>query len=107
MAPFIGEGGSNELAQDFWTENLFDPKMMVAHHWLKLLWVYCVSGITQLTLTSVLLMIPITLYKNGGSDWTYAFIAIAGATLISWFLAIIFATVAWLDIKSKIQASRF
>ena len=88
MASFTGEGGSNKLAQDFWSESLFNPKILVKYHWLKLVWVYCISGITQVTMPTALAMIPITIYKDGGTDWTYALVAIVGVTAISWLVAI-------------------
>ena len=101
LAPFTGEGASNKLAQDFWAENLFNRQKLVKFHWLKLVWVYMVSVVAQVTLSGTLLMIPITLYKNGGADWTYALIAVTGATLILWVVAIIFASATWLDIRKK------
>ena len=104
LAAFTGEGFNNKLAQDFWSEDLFNPKAKIKYHWFKLVWVYSASVIAQLTLTGTLLMIPITFYKNGGADWTYALIAVVGATLIFWILAIIFATATWLDILSKTES---
>lgn len=79
---------------------------MVNYHWLKLIWVYCLNGLAQLTLTSALLMIPITLYKDGGADWTYALIAVERVTLFSWLMAIIFATATWLDMKKNFEREK-
>jgi hypothetical protein len=98
-AGFSGDGLSNKLAQDFWSEDLFNPKAMVSYHWLKLVWVYCVSGFMQVTVIAILIGIASTLYHNGGSDWTWAWIIIAGATVFAWALGIVVASAAWLDLK--------
>jgi hypothetical protein len=98
-AGFSGNGLNNKLAQDFWSEDLFNPKAMVPCHWLKLVWVYGVSGMAQVTLIAILIGLASTLYHNGGSDWTWTFIVIAGATAFAWALAIIVASATWLDLK--------
>lgn len=98
-AALSADGFSHKLAQDFWAEDLFNSKAMVRYHWLKLVWVFCVSVLAQLTLLSILVVIPITLYKNGGSDWMWAFMAVVGGTVIFWILAITIATAVWLDLK--------
>jgi len=38
---------SDTLAQDFWGEPLFKPESKPRYHWLKLTWVYWMSGVVQ------------------------------------------------------------
>lgn len=102
-AALTGDGFSNKLAQDFWSEDLFNPGVMVRCHWLKLVWVFCVSGLAQVTLPSVIVMIPITLYKNGGSDWTWASIAVVAGTAIAWLFAVVVSATVWMDQKRHVN----
>lgn len=98
-AAFSADGFNHKLAQDFWPEDLFNPKIMVPWHWLKLVWVFCVSGLMQLTVISVLIAVPINLYQNGGATWTWTLILISGITAFALTMALVIASAVWLDLK--------
>ncbi len=98
-AALTADGFNHKLAQDFWSEDLFNPKVMVPWHWLKLVWVFCVSGFMQLTLISILVGVPINLYQTGGSTWTWTLMVIGAVTVIAWAMAIVIASAVWLDLK--------
>jgi hypothetical protein len=98
-AVFSADGFSHKLAQDFWCEELFNPECMVRFHWLKLLWVFCVSALVQLTLLTAIVAVPITFYRNGGSDWTLPVIVVLSATAVGLAMAVAISTAVWLDLK--------
>ena len=100
-ASLNGEMFSDELAQDFWAEDLFNPNSMVRWHWLKLVWVYCVSALFQLTLFLLIFVMPIALYRSGGSDWAGRLILIGAGTVFFWLLSLINATATWIGLKRR------
>lgn len=101
IALLRGDGGDIELAQDFWSEELFNYKSMVRYHLLKLVWVNLVSSFFQITLPLLIIAIPMTLYDNGGSDWAWALIYVGGLTVLSWLFLIIVAIATWVELKHK------
>ena len=90
---------SHELAQDFWTESLFNPRTKIRNRWAKLLWVFSLSGFLHLTVITVALAIPITLYRNGGTDWTWSLIVIGAVAVFAQATAAVVASAVWLDLK--------
>ncbi|WP_131728456.1 hypothetical protein [Achromobacter xylosoxidans] len=98
-AVFAGDGLDDKLAQDFWSEELFNYKSMVRHHWLKLVWVYCVSALVQITLPVSVVTIPIALYKNDGFDWGWTLMVLGIATVAAWLFAVIVAIATWVELN--------
>ncbi|WZB75871.1 hypothetical protein WJ972_07295 [Achromobacter insuavis] len=96
-----GDGGDIELAQDFWSEELFSYKSLVRYHLLKLVWVNFVGSFFQITLPLLIIAIPMTLYDNGGSDWAWALVYVGGFSVLSWLFLVIVAIATWVELKRK------
>jgi hypothetical protein len=105
MASFCGDTFNTRLAQDFWSEELFDPSHMVSRHWLKLFWVFSVSGFFQLIMMSIIIAVPLNLYQTGGATWAWTFILIGATTLCSFAMALMAATGYWLKLKALFRRS--
>ncbi|MFY2565486.1 hypothetical protein [Achromobacter ruhlandii] len=100
-AALTGDGASDQLAQDFWSEELFNYKSMVRFHLLKLVWVYLLCSLTQVALPGLIFLIPVTFYQNGGSDWTWTLIAISFGAVGNWLFLVLVAIAIWADLKRK------
>lgn len=100
-AALTGDGASDQLAQDFWSEELFNYKSMVRFHLLKLVWVYFLCTLAQIALPVLIFSIPVTLYQNGGSDWTWALIGVGFGPVVCWPFLVIVAIATWVDLKRK------
>ncbi|WZB75872.1 hypothetical protein WJ972_07300 [Achromobacter insuavis] len=100
-AALTGDGASYQLAQDFWSEELFNYRSIVRFHFMKLVWVYFLCSLTQIALPLLIFSIPVTLYQNGGSDWTWALIGVGFGTVVTWPFFVIFAFLEWVALKRK------
>lgn len=100
-AVLTADGFNHRLAQDFWAEDLFNPKHMVRHHWIKLVWVFGLSGLIQLSAITALVAIPINFFRNGGADWSWPLIVIAAVTVIAVAMAVFIASAVWLDLRRQ------
>lgn len=90
-----GEGYSDELARDFCHEDLWEPSKPVRWRWLKLVWVYSVSVLAQVTLTGLVVGVLVSLFKPAPPHvWLFF---IGGATMLGLIFAILFATTACID----------
>lgn len=98
MAPFTGEGLSNALARDFWRadEDLWSVEHDVRWRWLKLIWVYSASVVSQGTFVLGIAFAVINLFKPVSlPTW---WIGIGGVTAALLLFAVFVATASWLDI---------
>ena len=98
MAPFTGEGGSNALARDFWRadEDLWTVEHDVRWRWLKLVWVYSASVVSQVTFVGVIAFAIIGLFKLVSlPTW---WIGVGGVTAAGLLFAVVIATASWFDI---------
>lgn len=98
-AVLTADGFSHRLAQDFWPEELFNPKVTVRCHWLKLIWVFGISGLVQLALPSALLAVVITWYQNGGANWTWTLMLLGGVVAFAVVMTLVLSLGVWLDLK--------
>ena len=98
MAPFTGEGLSNALARDFWRddEDLWSVEQSVEWRWLKLLWVYAASVVSQVTLVLLVVVAIISLFDEVPLKWWW--ISVGGGTAAMLLFAVLCATSAALDI---------
>ena len=98
MAPFIGEGLSNVLARDFWRddEDLWSVEQPVDWRWLKLLWVYAASVVSQVTVVLSIAAATIGFFKEIPLKWWW--ISVGGATAAMLLFAVLVATCTYIDI---------
>ncbi len=81
LATVNGKGFDDYLARDFWTpsEDLWNHRIDVRRRWLKLWFVYVMSGLAQVSLPLFILgavLLPFT--KHG--DWRWWLIGVATST---------------------------
>lgn len=99
FASINGEGGSNTLARDFWNEDLWEPNRRVNWRWLKLVWVYSMSVLTQLTLPGLVGFAIISLFKEVPFRWWL--IGVGGVSAAALIFAILIATASYIDQRRK------
>lgn len=97
-APFTGEGLSNALARDFWRsdEDLWSVEHPVNWRWLKLMWVYAASVVSQATFSLLVAAAIISLFKEVPLKWWW--IAVGGVTVMMLLFAVLVATSTYIDI---------
>jgi hypothetical protein len=105
LAPLTGSGLSNRLARDFWSarEDLWDPRVAVTKRWLKLLWVYLMSVITQVTIPCVLIAMIVSAFKEVPLRWWL--IGIGGPSALAIVFAVLVATATCIDINRRARSS--
>lgn len=103
FACLTGEGGSKVLARDFCSEDLWEPNKLVRWRWLKLVWVYSLSVLTQITLLLLVLAAVISLFRPVPLRWWL--IGVGGVSAVSWVFAVLFATAEWIDLRRKSTSS--
>jgi hypothetical protein len=98
MAPFTGEGLSNTLARDFWRsdEDLWSVEQPVDLRWLKLVWVYTASVVSQGTFAMLIIGAIICLFKDVPLIWWL--ISVGGVTVAMLLFAVLVATSTYVDI---------
>lgn len=99
MAPFIGEGLSNALARDFWRsdEDLWSVERPVNLRWLKLMWVYAASVVSQSTFALMIAAAIISLFDDVPLKWWW--ISVGGVTVAMLLFAVFVATSTHIDIS--------
>lgn len=104
LAPLTGNGLSNNLARDFWSahEDLWNPRAVVTKRWLKLLWVYLMSVITQVTIPCVLIAMIVSTFKEVPLRWWL--IGIGGPSAFAIVLAALVATATCIDINRRARS---
>lgn len=103
LAPLTGNGLSNSLARDFWTrEDLWDPRAAVTKRWLKLLWVYLMSVITQVTIPCAFIAMIVSMFKEVPLRWWL--IGIGGPSAFAIVLAVLVATATCIDINRRARS---
>lgn len=96
-----GDWLDDKLAQDFWPAELFNYKSMVRYHLLKLVWVYSVSVLVQITLPVSVVMMLAERYHDDSFDWGWVLMALGIVTALAWPFAVIIAIATWVDLKRK------
>jgi hypothetical protein len=106
LAPLTGRGLSNALARDFWSarEDLWDPRAAIKKRWLKLLWVYSMSVITQVTLPCILIALLVRIFKELPLRWWL--IGIGGPSALAIVFAVLVATATCIDINRRARSGR-
>jgi hypothetical protein len=106
MAPFTGEGLSNALARDFWRsdEDLWSIERPVDWRWLKLMWVYAASVVSQGTFVLLIAMAVISFFKEVPLMWWW--ISVGGMTVAMLLFAVLVATSTYIDIWRARRRSR-
>jgi hypothetical protein len=94
-----GEGYSDKLARDFWDEDLWGPNKPIRWRWLKLVWVYSVSVLAQVTLPLLVGYTVINLFKAIPFRWWM--IGVGGVSAGGLVFAILFAATAYIDQRRK------
>lgn len=103
LAPFTGDGFSNALARDFWTsEDLWDPNAVVSRRWLKLVWVYVMSALTQITLPGFVIISVVSAFKDVPLRWWL--ISIGGPSAFGIVLAILIGTATCIGINRRARS---
>ncbi len=89
-APLTGRGGSKTLARDFWpSEDLWNPELPIRRRYLKLVWVYALSVLTQFSVLSFVICILIHFFYKP-LPFKFWMIIVGGGTIILWaFLSLI------------------
>lgn len=96
-AGFTGEGLSQELARDFWPEeDLWDISQPIRFLWLKLLWVYVMSIVTQVIVFAILLGAAMEPFRPGAFVW-----ATVGGIAIGTPIGIFASIVNYISLMSK------
>ena len=104
LAPMTGEGLSNTLARDFWShEDLWSAAHVVRYRWVKLVWVYGVSAVAQMTLPLLVAVAIINVFKSVPFEWWL--ICVGGGTAFAMALAVLFATTSWIDVGRQSKRS--
>lgn len=98
-----GEAWSNTLARDFWDEDLWELNKPIRWRWAKMLWVYSVSVIAQITLPGLLMATVISLFKPVPFRWWL--IGVGGMSAVGLVFAFLFATTAYIDQCRKSTSS--
>lgn len=104
LAPFTGSGFSNALARDFWTsrEDLWNPNAGVPKRWLKLVWVYVMSAITQITFPGIVIIGIVSTFKDVPLRWWL--ISIGGPSAFGIVLAVLIATATCMGINRRARS---
>ena len=101
LAPLTGQGGSKELARDFWSrEDLWSPTAPVKRRWLKLVFVYAVSVVTQVSVLGVIVIGLVDVFvKDVPLRWWV--ISIGVGSLIALAFAVLSATVEYTSVVKQ------
>jgi hypothetical protein len=100
FAPMTGEGFSNALAHDFWPrEDLWSAEQTVRYRWVKLVWVYSASAMTQVVFLGLIATAIVSWFKDLPSGWLV--IGVGGGTGLAMILAVLFATTSWIDVYRR------
>lgn len=97
LANLFGNGYHNTLAQDFWAEPLFHPATVVRFHWVKLVWVYWMSTLTQVTVPLALVGAAIALFTDRA--WALTAILVAIPTVLAFAFCPLVAALTMFDLR--------
>ena len=101
VAPVSGEGFSKLLARDFWPhEDLWSSTTAVNRRWLKLVFVYATSVVSQLSIPLFAIAGCIDLFiREVPLRWWL--IGVGGGTLVGFAFAIVIATLTYASVARK------
>jgi hypothetical protein len=107
IAPLSGDGFSNTLARDFCRQrgDLWEPATQVSWRWLKLMWVYSASAITQLTFPMIIVCAVISIFDPMMS-LRWWLIVVGGITLVGIAIASLITTWTYIWISQKRSSGR-
>jgi len=105
LATVNGKGFDVSLARDFWTssEDLWDHRTEVPYRWLKLVFVYTMSGLAQVSVP-LLLFGPILLPFTKHGDWRWWLFGVAMSAAFAIPAATLIATLRYVLVSMKSHA---
>jgi hypothetical protein len=103
FAPLTGEGLSNALARDFWShEDLWTSEQAVRCRWIKLVWVYSASAVTQVMFPLMVAAAIVSLFKEVPLKWWA--IGVGGGTGLAVLFGVLFATTSLIDVYRRVRS---